>query len=1023
MSTKLLLCVVTFFIVASDLTAQSRQRPTSNFGTMWVSGTVFRDANRNGTMDTGEQGVLGAMLRVDSGGSTKFFLTDSMGYGSREVDTGSKPVRLTLPSGFAFTTPSDSNGKWVSSGGQSFTFAIYRVGIDTLPPDTTVTIDTMTGSAVTMFVQNQMVKGFGPRFALTLTAETQRSYDLQVTARYHDKLIGGEREVRMRLKDMVITTTYVTRTDSFVVVDSTEGLLRWTPTMNNAKREFRIEPTELFREQFGPGDRIELGVKLLPISSDKKPLDNIAAASTTYQEGDVGLRLSTNVEVIRYPDPAGSALLSSGKTIRYSVAIKATTGSYNVKITDTLPPGLDASTFRRFSPNAGTLAVNGRIVTWTIASQVLWSYYPTEFQFEIDAAEPLPVGTLISNRVMVQLDGGTPQHSTATEVYYGLRPRETMITGMVFGDKNANGVRDSGELGVRTPITVRRGWGDAWGTTDTAGRYRFVLQDYVDSVRLKPQLDPFLGFKPSSQAVVAAQSTGGKIITHNFALESVALVGVEAHPSVVRWGRGRQNQLFVRVINQSGVRVEDASMLLTFDPRLKLWGNGGTNRGLRGGMTVSYATADGPGRAKVTFSLNSHGDDVWQFDFIDQGAFVLGEQLNFCAQVVGGPTHCINTPVLAPSDPNDKNVVPGKPITLAATQQGQSLEYLVRFQNVGTIEAVNVIIRDTLDSRLDRSTLTLIDHSHPMDIRMDTLGNMAFVFNQIYLPDSATDEPGSHGHVRYSIMPQRDLVEGSTVSNAASIYFDFEDPVRTNTATTLIANPPIARFSSDSVCLGDSTLVVATSTVGVGTLSHTWILPDSEMVDGDRLHYVFTAPGEHRLTLVALSSTGLSDTVTGNVTVLALPDKPTITREGTTLRSSATSGNQWFRDGAVISGATGTTYVTDSSGVYTVLVSNTEGCTSLSDTIQINLSSSDVHSELASSIGLYPNPTRGLVILELSQLGETKVEIYDIQGRQVLTRYTTDHRLELDLSGIAAGSYTVRVNTSKGEFTYSVVVE
>ena len=44
------------------------------------------------------------------------------------------------------------------------------------------------------------------------------------------------------------------------------------------------------------------------------------------------------------------------------------------------------------------------------------------------------------------------------------------------------------------------------------------------------------------------------------------------------------------------------------------------------------------------------------------------------------------------------------------------------------------------------------------------------------------------------------------------------------------------------------------------------------------------------------------------------------------LTSSASSGNQWFRDGAIITGATNATYTAIQSGNYTVKVTNASGC-------------------------------------------------------------------------------------------------
>jgi hypothetical protein len=53
------------------------------------------------------------------------------------------------------------------------------------------------------------------------------------------------------------------------------------------------------------------------------------------------------------------------------------------------------------------------------------------------------------------------------------------------------------------------------------------------------------------------------------------------------------------------------------------------------------------------------------------------------------------------------------------------------------------------------------------------------VFHNIMLPDSTSDEPGSHGYAKFRIAPETGLLPGETVTNIANIYFDFNAPVIT----------------------------------------------------------------------------------------------------------------------------------------------------------------------------------------------------------------------------------------------------
>ena len=67
-------------------------------------------------------------------------------------------------------------------------------------------------------------------------------------------------------------------------------------------------------------------------------------------------------------------------------------------------------------------------------------------------------------------------------------------------------------------------------------------------------------------------------------------------------------------------------------------------------------------------------------------------------------------------------------------------------------------------------------------------GVLHVVFDHIMLPDSTTNEPGSHGFFKFSMRPASTLVLGDAVENTANIYFDFNQPVITNAAVFSVSN-------------------------------------------------------------------------------------------------------------------------------------------------------------------------------------------------------------------------------------------
>jgi hypothetical protein len=55
------------------------------------------------------------------------------------------------------------------------------------------------------------------------------------------------------------------------------------------------------------------------------------------------------------------------------------------------------------------------------------------------------------------------------------------------------------------------------------------------------------------------------------------------------------------------------------------------------------------------------------------------------------------------------------------------------------------------------------------------------------LPDSNTNEPASHGFVTYKVNLKPSLTIGTVINNYASIYFDYNAPVITNTTVTTLS--------------------------------------------------------------------------------------------------------------------------------------------------------------------------------------------------------------------------------------------
>lgn len=167
-----------------------------------------------------------------------------------------------------------------------------------------------------------------------------------------------------------------------------------------------------------------------------------------------------------------------------------------------------------------------------------------------------------------------------------------------------------------------------------------------------------------------------------------------------------------------------------------------------------------------------------------------GDILYYTAQVNGAADETssdniftLNQTVVNSFDPNDKTCLEGNSIALAKV--GDYVHYLVRFENTGTANAQNIVVKDEIDaSKFDISSLISLHGSHNFVTRI-TGNTVEFIFENIQLPfNNATND----GYVSFKIKTKSALTAGDSFSNTAKIYFDYNFPIITNTYTTTVQN-------------------------------------------------------------------------------------------------------------------------------------------------------------------------------------------------------------------------------------------
>jgi uncharacterized repeat protein (TIGR01451 family) len=188
-------------------------------------------------------------------------------------------------------------------------------------------------------------------------------------------------------------------------------------------------------------------------------------------------------------------------------------------------------------------------------------------------------------------------------------------------------------------------------------------------------------------------------------------------------------------------------------------------------------------------------DNLNLFDKVKYAAFVIqtdtlaqaGDSISVLTEIIcpAAETNKLNNVlyrryiVLNSYDPNMKSVDKVK----VSPGFEDWLTYTIDFQNTGNAEAINIKLKDTLDSELDENSFVFLDASHQVQLSRQGKA-LQFKFDNINLPDSGSDQAGSHGFVIYKVKPRQPMVLNQTIRNTAYIYFDFNEPVVTNTALT-----------------------------------------------------------------------------------------------------------------------------------------------------------------------------------------------------------------------------------------------
>jgi PKD repeat protein len=129
------------------------------------------------------------------------------------------------------------------------------------------------------------------------------------------------------------------------------------------------------------------------------------------------------------------------------------------------------------------------------------------------------------------------------------------------------------------------------------------------------------------------------------------------------------------------------------------------------------------------------------------------------------------------------------------------------------------------------------------------------------------------------------------------------------------------------------------------------------------------------------------------------------------------SGYQWILNGSALGGAVFQDLFPPQSGIYSLQVSDTNGCISTSDTIQVAVTG--VHlGESYQDVIVYPNPAEGELTIQVSEPREIEsIELQGLDGRLIkrINGLVFTEQTTLTREDCSAGMYALIIRTKNSE--------
>ncbi len=225
---------------------------------------------------------------------------------------------------------------------------------------------------------------------------------------------------------------------------------------------------------------------------------------------------------------------------------------------------------------------------------------------------------------------------------------------------------------------------------------------------------------------------------------------------------------------------------------------------------------------------------------------------------------------------------------------------------------------------------------------------------------------------------------------------------------------------AENPCVGDT---IDYEVSGTDVASYDWMLPNGWNIFGNSntaLVQIVVGSEPGQISIQGSNTCENSNILSIDVEPVSRPEQPLISFDGQTLSSNAITENyQWFLNGNPIS--TASSFAPFESGQYSLIVSNGDCESPLSEILEVIISSTNQAD--ISPIRLYPNPGNGIFHLEniLSSGEEIIITVNDLRGKAV--DQITLENTYLDISHLNPGLYILKFQLSNQQYIGKVVIK